>query len=673
MKGYIATHLFVIIVWSFLGPTPAWTDTIWAGDISPSDPANWTSTTVGYIGNTTEGTIAVDAGSELLSREGYLGFSSQTAGEVTVSGIGSQWKNNYILTIGHKGEGALNVQAGGAVSSTHVYLGTATGSIGEATITGAGSQLSNNGGLYVGLQGRGTLNVEAGGTAMSYFSYLGQVADSSGEATVSGNGSRWTIGRELRVGDSGKGKLNIVAGGTVEASNGSSGSVLGYDPGSTGEATVNGAGSQWSNLASLTVGGKGAGALNIEDGGIVSNHYGLIGQFPGSMGEATVTGAGSRWINSYQLMIGREGSGTLRVENGGHVSAVTLYASLKDLHGDGTITASGAVLDGDLMFNATHKTQNVLTFGSGGALTVAVDGGELGVGYKGAGSLFISEGAVINSRYGYMGYNAGSSGEATVEGVGSQWNTDFAIEVGRGGAGKLNIQAGGTVNSGFGYVTSKGEATVTGAGSRWINRGGLSFDYYGGGSLTISDGGLVAIASVLSLSGRYVHGESLINLSTGGMLALASNETGDDSLSNFLSRVEGRGSIQYWDSDLAGWADITTATVGDDYTLEYQTTGDLAGYTLLTVGQLPSLTGDYNSDGTVDSLDYEVWAQAYGQQGNGLAADGNFDGVVDAADYTVWRESSTANGATNASVPEPMGMLLALVGAIASASSARFR
>ncbi len=65
------------------------------------------------------------------------------------------------------------------------------------------------------------------------------------------------------------------------------------------------------------------------------------------------------------------------------------------------------------------------------------------------------------------------------------------------------------------------------------------------------------------------------------MLALRGDA--DDSLTQFLGLVVGPGGIRYWDDGLADWAVLTGATPGIDYTLEYLTTGELAGYTLLTV------------------------------------------------------------------------------------------
>jgi hypothetical protein len=56
-----------------------------------------------------------------------------------------------------------------------------------------------------------------------------------------------------------------------------------------------------------------------------------------------------------------------------------------------------------------------------------------------------------------------------------------------------------------------------------------------------------------------------------------------------------------------------------------------------TVGETPTVTGDYNSNGTVDAADYVVWRKSDGQTGAGLPADGDGDGDVDADDYNVWR------------------------------------
>ena len=69
------------------------------------------------------------------------------------------------------------------------------------------------------------------------------------------------------------------------------------------------------------------------------------------------------------------------------------------------------------------------------------------------------------------------------------------------------------------------------------------------------------------------------------MLALLGDA--DDSLADFLNLISGTDAIRYWDDSISGWADITGATYGVDYTLTHLTTGDLTDYTMLTVTAVP--------------------------------------------------------------------------------------
>ena len=45
----------------------------------------------------------------------------------------------------------------------------------------------------------------------------------------------------------------------------------------------------------------------------------------------------------------------------------------------------------------------------------------------------------------YIGYQSGSTGVATVDGVGSTWTNNGSLYVGNSGTGTLNIAAGGAV------------------------------------------------------------------------------------------------------------------------------------------------------------------------------------------------------------------------------------
>ena len=74
----------------------------------------------------------------------------------------------------------------------------------------------------------------------------------------------------------------------------------------------------------------------------------------------------------------------------------------------------------------------------------------------------------------------------------------------------------------------------------------------------------------------------------------------------------------------------------------------------------PTVTGDFNGNGTVDGSDFLLWQQQAGLSGPMLAADANGDETVDTLDLDVWR---TALGATAAStaVPEPCTLLAACI------------
>jgi hypothetical protein len=53
----------------------------------------------------------------------------------------------------------------------------------------------------------------------------------------------------------------------------------------------------------------------------------------------------------------------------------------------------------------------------------------------------------------------------------------------------------------------------------------------------------------------------------------------------------------------------------------------------------PRLPGDYDGNGAVQTLDYDVWRGAFGTiVSPGISADGNADGSVDVADYVMWQK-----------------------------------
>ena len=79
----------------------------------------------------------------------------------------------------------------------------------------------------------------------------------------------------------------------------------------TGDVAPAGAAVQsdpWAIEGNLKVGDSGIGTLNVAESGVVSNTNGYLVDKSGSTGMATVTGAGSKWNNSRALWVGNSGT-----------------------------------------------------------------------------------------------------------------------------------------------------------------------------------------------------------------------------------------------------------------------------------------------------------------------------------------------------------------------------
>ena len=594
-----------------------------------------------------------------------------STGLVTVDGTGSTWDSGH-LDVGHYGNAELQIKNGGVVTSGIAQIGDWSGSTGKVTVEGNGSRWTTSDDLDVGNGGDGTLIITEGGVVDSggRWNLIGGSIGKLGVVTVDGNSSRLTCSGHLTVGNGGSGTLSITSGGAVSNYRSYIGHYAGSSGRSTGHVTVDGNGSTWTNNDDLYVGCEGDGMLNITSGGSVDvSGDTLIAQESGSTGEIHF--------------------------NDGTLSTGGLACAVDGLTGTGTINTHGLVSDVDLVFNSTYGTNQILTLNDSERhimVYLNVDGsGSMGAGYGGTGTVSISDGSAIQSTDGYIGYKAGSSGTVTVDGTGSLWTSSDHLYIGRNGDGTLAITDSGEVNSYWSYIGykagSSGTVTVDGADSTWTNTISFNVGYRGDGTLTITNGGTVNSrgGSVGAISGStsqvivdgvgstwtsrgnsfYVgrkgtgiltitggglvsfadtltidydtDGDSFIKMGTGGMLALASDDNGDDSLDNFLSLIDGTDAIRYWDFGLADWVPITSATYGDDYTLEYLTTGDLAGYTILTVG----MAGDFDGDSNVDGADFLAWQR------------GELPNPLISSDLDNWRMSCGSSSSTSMSTPVP--------------------
>jgi large repetitive protein len=538
----------------------------YSGNLNPVNPAAWGTSTNARVGDTADGSLTLDGGSSVTSKNSYLGYNAGVTGTVTVT-AGSTWTTGTSSSryIGYYGTGVLNITNGGMVSNTSSgYLGYYAGSTGTATVDGSSSKWSTNT-LYVGNNGSGTLGITNGGvvtvTNSTYVGTLGAINFGSNGGTLttgtlfaapsqlSGTGTINTSGifsdidlafnaahgttqsinmngvtvnlsqsstKALGVGYLGIGNLSITDGVTVSSSWG----YLGYKTGSTGTGTVDGSGSTWTN-GGLDVGYNSTGTLNVANGASVTSTGNIT---VGNNGTGTLNVINSASVTtSGDLTVAKTAAGTLHIANGGTVSVTGnttvgslgainfgtnggslttggLQAAWSQINGTGTINTSGFVGDANLTFNAaTGTTQSFAVKG----VTVNLDqkaANALGVGYLGSGSMSITDAVAVSSATGYLGYNAGSAGIATISGENSRWMTTGNMNVGYNGNGTLNISNRGSGNfSSYVYVGytagTTGIINVDGAGS-YMGNTGLTVGRDGTGTLAITNGATVVSGGI---------------------------------------------------------------------------------------------------------------------------------------------------------------------------------
>lgn len=396
------------------------------------------------------------------------------------------------LTVADLSAASLLISNGGALNGTSGIIGNQSFSNGTVTVDGAGSDWVNSLGLSIGNAGTGVLTVSNGGAVSSIGASVGDLAGSNGTLAVTGAGSTLTtagVGNQVIVGNYGTGALQISNGGVVSDANG----IIGQNTGGVGTVTVDGLGSTWSNTSSLVVGTQGTGTLTLSNQGQVTTATFLIGVAGGT---GTVILDGHSGMSTTGLAnVGFSGTGTLTLSN--NSSLVSSGGAIGNLAG-----ASGAVT----------------VTGAGSSWSFGVF--DLIIGAHGNGSLLVSNGGALSSSNGsgILGQAAGTSGTMTVDGAGSSWTSPGFLFVGVGGNGSVTISNGAVVISGDGYLGvaagGTGVTTVTGANSSWTTGAGINVGYAGSGSLTISNGG--AVSSVGGTVGALANSSGSVTLTGAG-------------------------------------------------------------------------------------------------------------------------------------------------------------
>jgi T5SS/PEP-CTERM-associated repeat protein len=245
------------------------------------------------------GQLTIESGGNMtVSDDSTIGDEEGIDGTVDVEGTSSVLKVNGDLKIGGGGTGELDISDNGSVTVQGGTVGDDEGSQGTVDITGSGSILHSTGDFTIGNSGQADVTVSDGGTLrVDGDLSIGKEAGSDGSLTMDGNGSTLTYsGGDVAIGSSGTGEMTVQNGAFVDLSGTSVNVGDGEDDGSPGKGTltVTGSGSML-NTGDLSIGSKGTGSLDVEDGGTLSSGDGTVGDEDDSEGDATITGAGSSW------------------------------------------------------------------------------------------------------------------------------------------------------------------------------------------------------------------------------------------------------------------------------------------------------------------------------------------------------------------------------------------
>ena len=307
----------------------------------------WTSTDSFFVDVSGTGRLTVSAGGSVVSEADVnIGTSSTSDGMATVTGSGSTLSSTTTTRIGFSGVGQLHVTAGGQVTTTgQGIVGLHQNSQGTVNVEGDTSKWSIGDVLVVGGNGIAVINVSDGGEVTVGGEAQIGIGSGSGNISVAGAGSNLTTSNILFVGASGTGGLSITGGGMVTSE---AAGIVGSFSGADGTVTVDGNNSLWKITTLLAVGNEETGELTVSDGGQVMN-FGLaqLGVEIGSSGTATVDGSGSNWTSFDTLSVGggdtAGGSGQLTVQNGGRLD---VDGTLKVLS-TGNVNLTGGVVNAD--------------------------------------------------------------------------------------------------------------------------------------------------------------------------------------------------------------------------------------------------------------------------------------------------------------------------------------
>jgi T5SS/PEP-CTERM-associated repeat protein len=287
----------------------------------------------------------------------------------------------------------------GNVSTFHTVLGNDAGTMGSVTLEGM-TDWANGGPFVVGARGAGTANVGELASLVVESLVLGQFEGSSGTLNVVGidAGVEQVSSSSTVIGRFGAGQLSV---GNTGIETGET--VLGALPESEGTAIVNegGGSAVWEFSTELVVADQGMGTLDAHEGATLEAMAGeiapvYVAKQAGSFGVLTLRGAASSLSTSGDILVGPSGNGDLDLVDGARARAGMMFVGpafeTDAASGDGSVSVAGTG-------TAPDEPQLDLS-------------GDLAVGVRGQGVLFVTDLAIVSSVRGLVATE--NNGDASV-------------------------------------------------------------------------------------------------------------------------------------------------------------------------------------------------------------------------------------------------------------------
>jgi len=390
-------------------------------------PANWGGAlpSIADDAHVAAGTVQLDN----MSEAGSLLVGDTAAGTLVFRSGGSLTTGSFVLGNDGGSNGAAvlgGVGVGSVWNSMYGTIAKGVNSTGSVTVSDPGSRLEVLSTLYVGELGTAALTIKNGGVVQAGVLAAGRGGDAWGEIQVTDAGSTLQAGTLLVGGDtfgppstSARGAVRVLAGASLIATEiNVADSAL-----STGFFQVSGTGSSVDSALPVKVGHHGGGLFEVSNAGRVQSGGLIAADQAGSTGSVSLMGAGSSWTSSGPVEIGKEGSGTLLLADGATLSGTSGFVGV----GSGSVSTASIGGAGSLWSND-------------GIFVVGDANGARG-------GLGVSSGGQLTSMNGTLGRRAGSYGNVTIMGDGSNWTSTGPVTVGDAGEGRLLLMFGGALNA----------------------------------------------------------------------------------------------------------------------------------------------------------------------------------------------------------------------------------